>query len=254
MFNGWGVDSAAYSATGRINGYTLTLEKTVFQLTRKGPVLYSNSDSLRDRFAAEHCVVLKDLLEASLLEKIQRNIERAQWHDSAFTKGFSGTEFTLDDPLTINVIYFLLNHPRVLDVIRIITGCEQISEFSGRIYRMVAGPQHQLSWHDDGGGTRQVGFSMNLSTGVFRGGTFELRDCSTMKLLAEVNNTGFGDALLFRISRHLKHRVTPIMEGVPKTACAGWFRATGENYMKKLIDAMNRKEDARAVAGSISGD
>ena len=118
---------------------------------------------------------------------------------------------------------------------------------------MAAEPQHHISWHDDRNDkTRQVGFSMNLSTGVFRGGTFELRDCLTMKLLAEVNNTGFGDALLFRISRHLEHRVTPIIEGVPKTACAGWFHATGENYMKKLIDAPNHKEDEREVAGSSS--
>jgi hypothetical protein len=77
---------------------------------------------------------------------------------------------------------------------------------------------------------------MNLSTGVFRGGAFELRDRLTKNLSAQVNNTGFGDVLLFRISKDLQHRVTPIMEGVPKTACTGWFRATGENYMKRLLD------------------
>jgi hypothetical protein len=57
-----------------------------------------------------------------------------------------------------------------------------------------------------------------------------------MKLSAQVNNTGFGDVLLFRISKDLEHRVTPIMEGVPKTACAGWFLATGESFMKRLLD------------------
>jgi hypothetical protein len=217
----------------------LTPEKTVFQLTRNGPILSGNLDFLRDCFATQHCVVLRNMLEAPLLDRIQQNIGRAQWHSSTFDEdGFFGTEFTLDDPSTANVIHFLLNHPAVLDVIRIITGCKQISECSGRIYRMAAGTGHHLSWHNDVDkkGARQVGFSMNLSTGVFRGGAFELRDRLTRKLIAQVNNTGFGDALLFRISKDLQHRVTPVMKGVPKTACAGWFLATGENYMKQLLD------------------
>jgi len=224
----------------------------VFQLTRNGPVVDGRLDALRDRFTTQHCVMLRNMLEAPLLEKVQRNIERAQWRSSAYTKGtdgFSGTEFTLDDPVTDNVIYLLLNNPGFLDVIRIITDCKQISEFSGRIYRMAAGSQHHLSWHGDMDEDRAVGFSMNLSTGVFRGGAFELRDRLTMKLLAQVNNTGFGDAFLFRISRDLQHRVTPIMEGVPKTACTGWFRASGENYMKKLIDQLNQ---SRKMPSSMS--
>jgi len=89
----------------------------------------------------------------------------------------------------------------------------------------------------------------SLSTGIFRGGAFELRDRLTMKLLAQVNNTGFGDAFLFRISRDLEHRLTPIMEGVLKTACTGWLRASGENYMKKLIDQLNQ---SRKMPSSMS--
>jgi hypothetical protein len=221
----------------------------MFQLTRNGPVLSGRLDPLRDRFATEHCVVLRNMLVVSLLEKIQRNIERAQWHSSVFTEfsgtEFSGTEFTLEDPFTVNVIDFLLNDPGFLDVIRGITDCKQISEFSGRVYRMAAGHQHHLSWHNDlNDESRRVGFSMNLSMGVFRGGGFALRNRLTKKLVAQVNNTGFGDAILFRISRDLEHRVSPVMEGVPKTACAGWFLATGKNYTKGLIDRLNYKEDS----------
>jgi hypothetical protein len=221
----------------------------VFQLARNSPQFYGSLDSLRNSFATQHYVVLRNLLEEPLLEKIQRNIERAQWHSSKFEEGFSGTEFTLDDPTTLNLILFLLNHPRVLDVIRFITDCEQISEFNGRIYRMAAGAGHGLSWHNDldTKGARQVGFSMNLSTGVFRGGAFELRDRLTMKLSAQVNNTGFGDVLLFCISKDLEHRVTPIMEGVPKTACAGWFLATGENFMKRLLDQSRKTPNSMST-------
>jgi hypothetical protein len=70
---------------------------------------------------------------------------------------------------------------------------------------------------------------------IFRGGTFELRNRSTLALLAQVNNTGFGDALLFRISADLEHRVTEVVDTVPKTACAGWFRATGVSLFAELV-------------------
>lgn len=70
---------------------------------------------------------------------------------------------------------------------------------------------------------------------IFRGGTFELRNRSTLALLAQVNNTGFGDALLFRISADLEHRVTEVVDTVPKTACAGWFGATGVSLFAELV-------------------
>jgi 2OG-Fe(II) oxygenase superfamily len=209
--------------------------------SRNGLVLHGKLDTLRDRFATHHCVVLENLLEPVLLERIQRHIDRAQWNRSAFDDGFSGTEFTLDEPVTCNLLGLLLNNENFLKAIRVITGCTQISDFSGRVYRMAAGPQHHLSWHNDIDikEKRQVGFSMNLSADVFRGGTFELRNRSTRTPLAQVNNTGFGDALLFRISADLQHRVTQVVGKVPKTACAGWFRATGKSFLPELVGRMN---------------
>jgi hypothetical protein len=213
----------------------------MLQLTKHGVVRYGKLDALRDRFDTQHCVVLENLLEPALLEKIQRHIERAQWRNSAFEDGFAGTEFTLDEPVTCNLLSLLLNNPEFLNVIRIITSCTQITDFSGRIYRMTAGPQHHLSWHNDIDlkQNRQVGFSMNLSADVFRGGTFELRNRSSLEQLAQVNNTGFGDALLFRISADLQHRVTEVVDSVPKTACAGWFRARGTSFLTELRGLLN---------------
>jgi 2OG-Fe(II) oxygenase superfamily len=205
----------------------------MLQLTRKG-CLHGQLDDLRDRFATNHCVVLEKLLEPTLLKKFHQRIEQAPWHSSVFDD--FGTEFTLDDPVTVHLLHFLLNDPEFLSVIRIITGCTQTHNFFGRVYRMAAGPQNHLSWHDDGNiKEREVGFSMNLSTDVFRGGTFELRNRSTLALLAQVNNTGFGDALLFRISADLEHRVTEVVDTIPKTACAGWFHATGVSLFAELV-------------------
>jgi hypothetical protein len=212
----------------------------LLQLTRNGLVLDGKLDALRDHFATQHCIVLENLLEPALLVKIQRHIERAQWNSTTFggsSDGFSGTEVTLDEPVTLKLLYFILNNPEFLNVIRIITGYNQISDFSGRVYRMEPGPQHQLSWHNDidKKEKRLVGFSMNLSTDVFRGGSFELRNRWTLAPLALVNNTGFGDALLFRISNDLQHRVTEVAGTVPKTAYAGWFRATGTRFFAELV-------------------
>ena len=210
----------------------------MLQLTKKGLVLHGKLDALRDRFAANHCVVLEKLLEPELLEKVQRQIEQASWHGSAYDD--FGTEYTLDAPVTVRLLLFLLNRPEFLNVIRIVTGCAQISDFGGRVYRLAAGPQHQLSWHTDTNDpTRQVGFSMNLSADAFRGGTFELRDRWTLAPLAQVNNTGFGDALLFRISNDLQHRVTEVVDTVAKTACAGWFRARGVSFFAELVGQSN---------------
>jgi hypothetical protein len=210
----------------------------MLQLTRKDLVLRGDLDPLRDRFATNHCVVLEKLLEPALLAKVQQQIEGAPWHSSS--QGKFGTEFTPDDPVTIHLLFFLLNSPKFLNVIRTITGCPQISEFVGRVYRLSPSPQQQFSWHSDTKDPqRQVGFSLNLSTDVFSGGTFELRDRLTLTRLAHVNNTGFGDALLFRISDNLQHRVTEVVDTVAKTACAGWFRVGGESLFAELVAGLN---------------
>jgi hypothetical protein len=45
----------------------------------------------------------------------------------------------------------------------------------------------------------------------------------TKEILHEVHNNGLGDALLFRVSPELEHRVQGVEGDVPKTALAGWF-------------------------------
>jgi hypothetical protein len=208
----------------------------MLQLTRKGLLHRGDLDALRDCFAANHWVVLEKLLEPELLEKVQRQIDQASWHCSTFDD-FAGREDTLDAPVTVRLLLFLLNSPGFLSAIRTVTGCAQISDSDGRVYRLAARPQHHLSWHTDTNDpTRRVGFSINLSTDAFHGGTFELRDRWTLAPLARVNNTGFGDALLFRISKDLQHRVTKVVDTVAKTACAGWFHARDVSFFAKLMD------------------
>lgn len=53
------------------------------------------------------------------------------------------------------------------------------------------------------------------------------------EILREVHNTGFGDALLFRISEKLTHRVQDVTGDNPKIAFAGWF-LQGEDFLRNL--------------------
>jgi hypothetical protein len=221
----------------------------VIQLTRNGPVLSGAAAALRDRFAARHCIALKSLLAPQLLEEFQAQVDGTGWQrGDEYTAG-TGNVLTSSNRAASSAIHFLLNNPDCLSLIRTLTGCDAITEFrSGAVYRMAPNSGHEIGWHDDldhgdssARENRRVGLSLNLSTAAFKGGTFELRERRTRKLIARVNNTGFGDALLFRVSRELEHRVTPIEDGPPKTAFTGWFCATGESYLERVLEQMSHQ-------------
>jgi hypothetical protein len=71
--------------------------------------------------------------------------------------------------------------------------------------------------------------SVNLSLRGYEGGIFQLREWSSKRILAEIANTGWGDATLFRISAELEHQVTEVTGEQPKTAFAGWFKSEDPN-------------------------
>ena len=85
--------------------------------------------------------------------------------------------------------------------------------------------------------------SVNLSPKPYAGGILQLREARSEEILAEIANTGLGDALFFRISPELKHRVSPVEGIVPKTAYAGWFQA--ELDFRAMFRATAVRPDAR---------
>lgn len=211
------------------------------ELTRNGPVVSGSPAVLRRRFEAQHCVVLRSLLSPPLLGEVQRHVEHGKWQDGhEYTSG-TGTVLTSTDSAGPTALHFLLNNPEFLKFVATLTGCEDISDFRfGAVYRMLPTDEHQLSWHDDlkEQENRQVGLSLNLSTDPFEGGAFELREHASGKPIAQVSNTGFGDALLFRVSKEFEHRVTAVTGAAPKTAFTGWFCATGETHLSRLINRL----------------
>jgi hypothetical protein len=75
--------------------------------------------------------------------------------------------------------------------------------------------------------------SVNLSPQVYEGGALQLKLRHSDEILQEVRNTGLGDAILFRISKDLVHRVQGVTGEHPKIAFAGWF-LTGEDLLPSM--------------------
>jgi hypothetical protein len=181
----------------------------------------SELSSLCENFERSHWFRLQGLLGEELLHRINRELEneefQTQTHDTAHT------ELVMRTGRAANLLAFLTNDPRLFQLIREITGCEPISWYAGRIYRMLPGAEHEGHWHDDALEGRMLAMTINLGQAPYSGGVLEIREASSKKVADKVENTGPGDALVFRVDPSLEHRVSAVEGDVPKTAFAGWF-------------------------------
>lgn len=214
----------------------------MIQLRKAGLVAdREDVERLRSQFEKTHFFTLQGLLDPQLLSLVLSYIEQGQWRENVVSGSYSYSETVLDEAgAAINLLQFVINAPRFLEAISEITGCGSMTWFDGRIYRM--GDSHTDEWHNDAVEDRLVAMSLNLSPRGFEGGLFEMRERKSGRMLVEIANTGLGDAILFRISKDLEHRVTDVQPGEPKTAFAGWFSA-GQSLRERLS---NQKEIARA--------
>ena len=186
-------------------------------------------ERLRDEFERDHHVKLPGFLGAGLLDRVRRYIDEGEF-STRVHEGI-GTELSLKQGKSPRLLLFLTNDPELFEVVRAITGCDRIGLFNGRIYRMLPSPEHTDSWHDDLDGKRLIAMSINLSQNPYSGGILELRNEDSREILSHVENTGLGDAVLFRLAAGLKHRVTPVTGRVPRTAYAGWFEAGPDSIL-----------------------
>lgn len=176
----------------------------------------------RDHFEQKSWVRLKGFFSPSLLDIVTDGSP-----DSGFAPkehGFYGSELCLQPCALTDRLMHLLNSPHLFGVIDAITGCGTIGCFEGRIYRLVPGAGHRDEWHSDMVMGRLVALSVNVGRERYEGGELALRSARTGELMASVPNVGPGDAILFRLSHDLEHRVSDMRGTVPKTAYAGWFR------------------------------
>jgi hypothetical protein len=200
------------------------MEQVAVQIQRKGLALdQTQICNLRAEFRDAHWVRLPRLLEPSILDFIQARLDHSRWE--TMSHGNIGDEYITSDLPTTSLLHFAINRPKFRAVIEEITRCKGLRWFKGRLYRMVAEAGHYDRWHSDAADSREIGMSVNLSRDLFRGGLFMLRETNTKRTLARVANTGPADALIFRISPDLEHRISDLEGAELKTAFAGWFRS-----------------------------
>jgi hypothetical protein len=201
----------------------------MIQLTRSGLILTGHGEevaSLRGDLDRQHCVRMRQFLAPDLLRLIQSQLDGAEFQERIYHDSGTPPPVTLSlpqDTAVFGFLRFLVNNGQFFEVVRQIAGLGPIGSVEGDVYRMVPGLGHFDSWHDDLGGGRMLAMAINLSTETFRGGLLQIRELESGRMVYEVANTGFGDAAIFRISRHLEHRVTPVEGTAARTVFAGWF-------------------------------
>ncbi len=229
----------------------------MIQITRAGTLAPKSADdlaSLRTQFAEQHCVRLPQLLGPDLLDFVRRGIRDADFSEMIHEGIASNKELCLLDAPVAGLLHFLINGEALFRVIREITGCPPIGCFTGRVYRFSPGAGHHDAWHDDMAEDRMIAMSINLSTEVYSGGILQIRDSRSKQTLHEAANTGFGDAIIFRLADYLQHRVTEVKGAHAKTAFAGWFRSQPSflSLLKENSQQAQRAADAGVTAGQAS--
>ena len=180
-------------------------------------------ESARAAFAMQGWVKLEGFAPLALLDRIDEGLAISGF--SPRSHGDFGAELCSNaGPLT-DALMHLANTPSLFELIDAITDCGSIGCFEGRIYRLVPGAGHRDAWHTDMVMGRLVALSVNVGRIPYLGGELHMRRAGSGEVIARVPNVGPGDALLFRLSHDLEHRVSDVSGVEPKTAYAGWFRA-----------------------------
>jgi hypothetical protein len=198
------------------------------QIGKSGVVyaaLAEDLGALRAQFDRQHYLRFDDLLGPELLDFVQLQIDQSEFHERVHEGIGSNKELCMTSNTAFAALQFLMNDQRLFQVIQTVTQCDQIGCFQGRIYRVKPGSGHHDSWHNDIGEHRLVGMSINLSRELYAGGRLQIRDHVSGEIVSEVANAGIGDAVIFRLSDRLQHRITDVEGAASKTAFAGWFRS-----------------------------
>lgn len=186
---------------------------------------------LRAHFDQHGWVRLPGLLDPALLAFVLEDLDRARW--AAAARDFY-SEDVVDGGAALRLLVFLTNGQALLDAMQAVTACGPFSWFDGRIYRMAPGGDHHDDWHDDFVEGRRVALSLNLNRRPYAGGHLHLRRAEGLGPTLEIPNTTPGDAIVFRLSSDMLHRVDPIQGAEPKIAFAGWFNDREPDLLTRL--------------------
>jgi hypothetical protein len=215
----------------------------MLQMTRASFVCTESPDALdalRRYFDDHHALRLEQFLHPDLLAFVQASVRQASFYER--DDDDIAREACMADNAMLAMMCLIMNDGHLFSAIHRITGCAPIGYFNGRVYALHADAGHYDRWHSDMSDDRRIGISINLSEGAFSGGVFELRRVTAEAAEWSAANTGPGDAVLFRISDDLRHRVTPVTGPVPRIAYAGWFQG-GMDLLTFLKTNVNNAEN-----------
>jgi 2OG-Fe(II) oxygenase superfamily/Coenzyme PQQ synthesis protein D (PqqD) len=203
----------------------------IARMTPRGITISETVDwrGIRAKFKRENHLRIPGFVEPGLLEVVRKYLQKAQFEESEY--GAVGRDLALWNSPVAGALHLLMNDPALLKCVRRISGCGPIGSFTGRLYRMIARPGMDFDWHSDlKENDLRVGVAMTINLGVrpYRGGMLQMRAADD-EAITEIPNIGPGDAIIFRLARDLRHRVTPVEGKVPKTAFTGWFMSA-PNY------------------------
>jgi len=201
-------------------------------VTPAGPKIVEDDQwaEQRETFKQRHCVLFKDFVDQRVLRRLR--LWRAQASEEFRTReivernlAVTGEWQLPQETSAAGFLFLLLNQPRLFAAIKQFTGSsEDIRCFLGRYYERVPHREHYVDvFHSDADRGRLFGLSINLSEQPFVGGEFEIRCRSAGGIHHTIAAWKFGDAILFRISRSLQHRIRPVTGTVARCCYAGWF-------------------------------
>ena len=201
----------------------------VIQLGRTAaadPAARSVLERLAEEFRRNHWIRLGAIFEPAILQRVLAGIDAAAFDERVHEGIGPNRELCLEPSPVVGLLHVLVNAEALFALVEAVTGCAKIQSFQGRVYRVVPGCGHHDHWHDDmGNEKRLVAMSINLSPVPYSGGTLQIRRKADRESLQEVANIGLGDAIVFRLSRDLQHRISDVDGAHAKTAFAGWFRS-----------------------------
>lgn|SRR5574341_318550 len=214
------------------------------QITKSGlrvSASHEHLGELRDHFEWHHYTRLPEFLDTATLTFVQEAVERGEFYERSHPGIKSNKELCMKQNAAYGALLLFMNDERLFQIIERVTGCAPIGCFEGRVYRFAPGLGHHDAWHSDMAEDRLIALSVNLSPEPYSGGILQMRDAGSRKILSQVPNLGRGDAVLFRLSAQLQHRITRVSGAVSKTAFAGWFRAKPD-FLSLLRGTTQRPE------------
>jgi hypothetical protein len=180
--------------------------------------------ALAAQFAQLHVLELPDLIQPDVMKQLAPTIRAARF----VPRAVDGVGPRLRERPTRlgNLLCLLLQRDALRDWLERITGVSPLAAVTGAVARFECGGGQALDWHNDIHHTgRMLAVTINIGDLPYEGGVFEMKRRDSGEILFRHNHRRPGSALVFRVSKALEHRVTPVSAGGPRTVFSGWYLA-----------------------------